>query len=154
MPLSLQKYHSISLNTPTQLRFIDMVRQQIAEVDRRRAANICVYHGLYNNDKNNMICYSHFYQNLYMLRSRLRGDGRRYFFWKISAKIRINEPSDQRTFGSTNLRTNEPSDQRTFGTMNLRNKKPSEQRHGTFILATKSSVWMHEAGYVDSIWST
>ena len=33
MHLSLQKYHFISLNTPTQLRFIDVVRQQIAEVD-------------------------------------------------------------------------------------------------------------------------
>ena len=80
---------------------------------RRRAANNCVYHGhgYYNNDKNNMIRYSHFYQNLYIPRSHLHGVGRRYFVWKISAKIRINEPSDQRTFGSTNLRINEPSEQ-------------------------------------------
>ena len=64
MPLSLQKYNCISLNT-TQLRFIDVVRQQIAEVDVG-LANYCVYHGYYNNDKNNMIRYSHFYQNLYI----------------------------------------------------------------------------------------
>ena len=83
---------------------------------RRRAANNCLYHGYYNNDKNNMIRYSHFYQNLYMPRSRLHGAGRRYFFRKISAMIRIKEPSDQRTFGSTNLRNNEPSEQKTFGT--------------------------------------
>ena len=119
MPLSLKKYDCISLNT-TPLRFIDVVRKQIAEVDVGLANN-CVYHGYYNNDKNNMIRDSHFYQNLYMPRLRLRGIGRRYFFWKISAKIRINEPSDQRTFGSTNhrtmnLRNNEPSEQKTFGT--------------------------------------
>ena len=62
-----------------------------------------------------------------ILSSRLRGVGRRYFFWKISAKIRINEPSDQRT----------------FGTMNLRNKKTSEQRHGTVSVIIKPYIYGH-----------
>ena len=63
-----------------------------------------------------MIRYPHIYQILYMPRSRLREVGRRYFFLENKCL-----DSDQRTFRPTNLRINEPSEQRTFGTMNLPN---------------------------------
>ena len=101
------KYHCISLNK-TQLRFIDVVRQQISEVDVGLLIIACT---MVITMTKKMIRYSHFYQNLYMPRSRLHGVGRRYFFLENKC-----QDSDQRTFGPTNLRNNEPSEQK-----NLRN---------------------------------
>ena len=49
---------------------------------RRRPANNCVYHGYYNNDKNNMIRYSHFYRNLNMPRPRCVGSAADLFSGK------------------------------------------------------------------------
>ena len=117
MPLSLQKYDCISLNT-TQLRFIDVVRQQIAEVD----GLLIIACTMVITMTKTIWSASPIFIRICPCRTRACvGSAADISFWKISAKIRINEPSDQRTFGSMNLRTNEPSEQWTFGTKNLRN---------------------------------
>ena len=57
----------------------------------------------------------------------------------LSVFVRVNEPSEQRTFGTTDLRNNEPSEQRTFGT-----NEPSEQR--TFGIWIGPRIYMYKNG--------
>ena len=113
--LSLQKYDCISLNT-TKLRFIDVVRQQIAEVDVGLLIIACTM-VIITMTKTIRTAIPNFI--------RICTCRPRACVW--SAADIFSEKEVPR-FGLTNLRTNEPSDQRTFGPMNLRNNEPSEQK--------------------------
>ena len=62
--------------------------------------------------------------------------------------LRNIEPSEQRTFGTSNLRNNGPSEHRTFGTTDLRNNGPSEKRAVPDLYGSIPSSHVHAPNFL------